>query len=47
MATINSNILPFSTEAFYRGEFVNVTQEHLEGKWAVFCLLYTSPSPRD
>lgn len=36
MATINSKILPFSTEAFYRGEFVNVTQEDTEGKWAVF-----------
>jgi len=36
MAKIGDSILPFSTEAFYRGEFVPVTEEHVKDKWAIF-----------
>jgi len=36
MAVINSKILPFNASAFKQGEFVDVSEKDLEGKWAVF-----------
>ncbi len=35
-ATINSEILPFKAQAFRQGEFVEVTDADVKGKWAVF-----------
>lgn len=35
MSLINTEIKPFSTTAFHQGEFVNVTDETLKGKWSV------------
>jgi len=32
---INTEIKPFSTTAYYNGEFVPVTSEDLKGKWSV------------
>ncbi|GHA10703.1 peroxiredoxin [Arenicella chitinivorans] len=36
MALINTKIKPFTTQAFKNGEFVEVTEKDVEGKWAVF-----------
>lgn len=36
MALINSKILPFKTQAFKQGKFVEVTESDVIGKWAVF-----------
>ena len=36
MSLINTFIKPFSTTAYKSGEFVDVTQEDVAGKWAVF-----------
>lgn len=35
MPVINSQIKPFSATAFHNGEFVDVTEQTLAGKWAV------------
>ncbi|MCB6182870.1 peroxiredoxin [Leeia sp. TBRC 13508] len=35
MSIINSEIKPFKTTAFHNGNFVEVTNETLKGKWAV------------
>lgn len=35
MATINSEIKPFSAQAYHQGQFVPVTEATLKGKWAV------------
>src|SRR3546814_1619098 len=35
MALINTQIKPFKTTAFRQGEFVDVTDEDLKGKWSV------------
>ena len=35
MALINTEIKPFSTTAFHNGNFVDVTDEDLKGKWSV------------
>lgn len=36
MALINSKILPFKTQAFKDGKFVEVSESDVLGKWAVF-----------
>lgn len=36
MALINSKIKPFSNSAFKKGEFIEVSDTDLAGKWAVF-----------
>ncbi|NVK18863.1 MAG: alkyl hydroperoxide reductase subunit C [Methylocystaceae bacterium] len=36
MALINTEIKPFSATAFKDGEFIEVTDESVKGKWAVF-----------
>tara|TARA_Y100001934_G_scaffold81660_1_gene101303 strand:+ start:324 stop:887 length:564 start_codon:yes stop_codon:yes gene_type:complete len=36
MALINSEIKPFSASAFRNGEFVDVSDADVKGKWAVF-----------
>ena len=36
MSVLNSKILPFSTTAFKQGEFVDVSEADVRGKWAVF-----------
>ena len=36
MALINSKIKPFKTTGFKQGDFVEVTDKDLEGKWSVF-----------
>mgnify|MGYP007088005638 CR=1 FL=1 len=42
MSLINTQVLPFKTQAYLNGKFIDVSDETLKG-----CLLYTSPSPRD
>ena len=34
MATINSEIKPFSAQAYHQGKFVPVTEADLKGKWS-------------
>jgi peroxiredoxin len=36
MTLINTKIMPFSANAFKNGEFITVTNEDLNDKWAVF-----------
>jgi peroxiredoxin (alkyl hydroperoxide reductase subunit C) len=36
MATINTRIEPFRASAFQAGEFIEVSEEDIRGKWAVF-----------
>lgn len=36
MALINTEIKPFKATAFKNGEFVEVSNKDIEGKWAVF-----------
>ncbi|WP_150305799.1 alkyl hydroperoxide reductase subunit C [Pseudomonas saliphila] len=36
MSVINTQIKPFKAQAFKKGEFIEVTEENLKGKWAVF-----------
>ena len=36
MALINTQIKPFSASAFKDGEFIEVSEKDLEGKWSVF-----------
>ena len=36
MSLINSEIRPFRAQAFRNGEFIEVSDEHVRGKWAVF-----------
>jgi peroxiredoxin len=35
MATINSTVKPFSAQAYHKGQFVQVTDADLKGKWSV------------
>lgn len=37
MSLINTEIKPFKTMAYHNGEFVEVTDADVKGKWAVFC----------
>ncbi|KAB1503186.1 peroxiredoxin [Corynebacterium sp. 320] len=36
MSLINTEILPFKAQAFHNGEFVEVTEKDVLGKWAIF-----------
>ncbi|MFT8396242.1 alkyl hydroperoxide reductase subunit C [Propionibacterium sp.] len=36
MSLVGTKILPFTSTAFHQGEFVDVTEADIEGKWAVF-----------
>ena len=36
MSVINTQIKPFTAQAFKNGEFIEVTEADLKGKWAVF-----------
>jgi peroxiredoxin len=36
MAQVNTEILPFETTAFRNGEFVDVSDKDVRGKWAIF-----------
>ncbi|MFM2665481.1 alkyl hydroperoxide reductase subunit C [Vibrio mediterranei] len=36
MTMINTTIKPFSAAAFKQGEFVEITEQDVKGKWAVF-----------
>ncbi|MFT3698117.1 MAG: alkyl hydroperoxide reductase subunit C [Kofleriaceae bacterium] len=36
MSLINSRIKPFKAQAFHNGKFINVSDETVRGKWAVF-----------
>ncbi len=36
MSLINTTVLPFKATAYHNGNFVEVTQDTLKGKWAVF-----------
>ncbi|WP_417330943.1 alkyl hydroperoxide reductase subunit C [Halomonas cupida] len=36
MSLINTEVKPFNATAFHNGEFVDVTEESLKGKWNIF-----------
>ena len=36
MSLINTEIKPFKATAYHQGEFVQITNEDLKGKWSVF-----------
>ena len=36
MPVINSKLKPFQTTAFHNGEFIDVSDKDVEGKWAIF-----------
>ena len=36
MSVINTQIKPFKNQAFRQGKFIEVTDEQIKGKWAVF-----------
>ncbi len=36
MTTINSTIKPFNAAAFRQGEFIDVSEKDIKGKWAIF-----------
>ena len=36
MAILNTKVKPFAAQAFRQGEFVEVSEKEIEGKWAVF-----------
>lgn len=36
MSLINTHIKPFTASAFKQGEFIDVSEEDLKGKWSVF-----------
>jgi len=36
MSLINTVVKPFSATAFHNGEFIDVTEESLKGKWSIF-----------
>ncbi|MED5388999.1 MAG: redoxin domain-containing protein, partial [Pseudomonadota bacterium] len=36
MALINSEIQPFNATAFKQGEFVEISEADVKGKWAIF-----------
>lgn len=37
MSLIGKEILPFKAQAFRNGEFIEVTDEDLKGKWSIVC----------
>lgn len=39
MSLINTRVQPFKTQAFHKGEFVEVTEKSLQGKWSVLIFM--------
>ncbi|WP_400244406.1 alkyl hydroperoxide reductase subunit C [Niallia sp. JL1B1071] len=37
MSIIGREVAPFKAQAFHNGEFIEVTEENLKGKWSIFC----------
>ncbi|MNJ45261.1 alkyl hydroperoxide reductase subunit C [Paenibacillus fonticola] len=37
MALIGTEVLPFNAMAYHNGEFIEVSDENLKGKWSVVC----------
>ena len=37
MSIIGKEVSPFTAQAFHNGEFIEVTEENLKGKWSIFC----------
>lgn len=37
MSLIGTEVLPFTAQAYHKGDFVEVTQENFKGKWSVVC----------
>lgn len=37
MSIIGKEVAPFKAQAFQKGEFIEVTEENLKGKWSIFC----------
>ena len=37
MSLIGKPIVEFSADAYYNGEFIKVSNDDLQGKWAIFC----------
>ena len=36
MALVDTKVIPFSASAFHDGQFIDVSEKDIEGKWAVF-----------
>lgn len=36
MSVLNTQILPFQATAFHNGDFVDLSEKDLEGKWSIF-----------
>ena len=36
MSLINTQIKPFKAQAYKNGKFIEVTEQSLKGKWAIF-----------
>lgn len=36
MSLMNTEILPFTADAFHNGEFITVSEKDIAGKWAIF-----------
>lgn len=39
MSLINTEVKPFTAQAFHNGEFIEVTEANLKGKWSVFIFM--------
>ena len=39
MALVDTKVIPFSASAFHDGQFIDVSEKDIEGKWAVFFFL--------
>ena len=37
LSLVGKEIIEFSAQAYYNGEFITVAEEDVKGKWAVFC----------
>ncbi|GLI84611.1 MULTISPECIES: alkyl hydroperoxide reductase subunit C [Rossellomorea] len=37
MSLIGTEVLPFTAQAYHKGDFVEVTEENFKGKWSVVC----------
>jgi peroxiredoxin (alkyl hydroperoxide reductase subunit C) len=37
MSLIGKEVQPFNAQAYYNGDFIQVTEENLKGKWSIFC----------
>jgi peroxiredoxin (alkyl hydroperoxide reductase subunit C) len=39
MSVINTPVVPFKTQAFHNGKFVDVSNETIRGKWSIFVFM--------